>query len=61
MASGSDDGTVKIWEVQSGYCMKTFVFGKTIIQSVAWCPNQNISVLAVAFEDKVRIHEKKLV
>ena len=58
LASGSDDGTVKIWEVQSGYCMKTFVFGKTIIQSVAWCPNQNISVLAVAFEDKVRIHEK---
>ena len=54
LASGSDDGTVKIWEVHTGYCMKTFVFGKTIIQSVAWCPNQNISVLAVAFENKVR-------
>ena len=31
LASGSDDGTVKLWEVQTGYCFKTFVFGKTII------------------------------
>lgn len=52
-ASGSDDGTVKIWEVQTGYCHKTFTFGKTIIQSVAWCPNIALSVLAVAFDNKV--------
>ena len=53
LASGSDDGTVKIWEIQTGYCHKTFVFGKTIIQSVAWCPNNSLSLLAVAFENKV--------
>ena len=53
LASGSDDGTVKIWEIQTGYCHKTFIFGKTIIQSVAWCPNNSLSVLAVAFENKV--------
>ena len=53
LASGSDDGTVKIWEIQTGYCHKTFVFGKTIITSVAWCPNTSLSLLAVAFENKV--------
>ena len=56
LASGSDDGTVKIWEIQTGYCHKTFVFGKTIIQSVAWCPNSSLSLLAVAFENKVCIY-----
>jgi ribosome biogenesis protein ERB1 len=53
LASGSDDGTVKIWEIQTGYCHKTFVFGKTVITSVAWCPNTSLSLLAVAFENKV--------
>jgi len=53
LASGSDDGTVKLWEVQTGYCFKTFVFGKTIIHSVSWCPNTSLSVLAVAFDNKV--------
>ena len=35
VATGSDDGTVKIWEIQTGYCHKSFKFGK-IVQSVAW-------------------------
>ena len=29
------------------------VFGKTIIHSVSWCPNTSLSVLAVAFDNKV--------
>ena len=53
IASGSDDGTVKIWEVQTGYCAKTFFFGKTVIHSVAWCPNTHLSVIAVAVDSKV--------
>lgn len=53
IASGSDDGTVKIWEIQSGYCMKTFAFGKVAIKSVTWCPNKNLTLLAVGVENSV--------
>jgi len=53
-ASGADDGTVRIWEVQSGYCHKTFNFGpNVIVYWVAWCPNPSLSLLAVAVEDRV--------
>ena len=54
VATGSDDGTVRIWEVQSGYCHKTFEFGKSVvITSVGWCPNGALSLLAVAVENRV--------
>ena len=54
VATGSDDGTVKVWEVQSGYCHKTFDFGRgVVVRSVAWCPNSALSLLAVAVEDRV--------
>ncbi len=50
LASGSDDGTVKVWEIQTGYCMKTFTFKKTVIRGVAWSPSKSLSLLAVALE-----------
>jgi ribosome biogenesis protein ERB1 len=53
MASGSDDGTVRIWEIQTGYCMKTFDFKGSVIRSVMWCPNKALSLLAVAVDNKV--------
>ena len=54
VATGSDDGTVRIWEVQSGYCHKTFEFGKSVvIGSIAWCPNGALSLLAVAVENRL--------
>ena len=54
VATGSDDGTVRVWEVQSGYCHKTFEFGKSVvITSVAWCPNGSLSLLAVAVENRL--------
>ena len=54
VATGSDDGSVKIWEVQSGYCHKTFEFGKNVvISSVAWCPNGALSLIAVAVENRL--------
>jgi len=53
LASGSDDGTVKVWEIQTGYCMKTFTFKKTAIRSVSWCPNKALCLLAVAYDEHV--------
>lgn len=53
-ASGSDDGTVRVWELQTGYCHRTFKFGaKSVVHSVAWCPNPALSLLAVAVDDLV--------
>ena len=52
VASGSDDGTVKVWEVNSGRCLKTWdVAG--VVKSLAWCPNTALSLLAVAVDTKL--------
>ncbi|KAH9361708.1 hypothetical protein HPB48_005139 [Haemaphysalis longicornis] len=53
-ASGSDDGTVRIWEVLTGRCLKTFKFEHPV-RGVAWCPNQSICLVAVALEKTVHI------
>lgn len=52
IASGGDDMTLKIWEIATGRCIKTVPCGGTI-RSVAWCPNQAISLIAVAADKKV--------
>ena len=46
LASGSDDASVKIWEVSSGRIIKTIKFESSIM-SVAWNTNSTISILAV--------------
>lgn len=50
--SGSDDGTVKVWEVATGRCMRTIIVGGTV-RSVCWCPNQSLSLVAVAADKKL--------
>lgn len=52
IASGGDDMMLKIWEIATGRCTKTVSCGG-IIRSVAWCPNQAISLIAVAADKKV--------
>ncbi|XP_053989098.1 ribosome biogenesis protein BOP1 homolog [Hylaeus volcanicus] len=52
IASGGDDMDLKIWEVATGRCVKTVSCGG-IIRSVAWCPNQSLSLIAVAADKKV--------
>ena len=64
---GSDDGTVRLWEVQTGRCMKTLRFQTTVdesssttkssavIRCVAWSPNDALSLLAVAVDTSVVI------
>ncbi|XP_014486173.1 PREDICTED: ribosome biogenesis protein BOP1 homolog [Dinoponera quadriceps] len=52
IASGGDDMSLKIWEVSTGRCVKTVPCGG-VIRSVAWCPNQAVSLIAVAADKKV--------
>lgn len=52
IASGGDDMTLKIWEVATGRCTKTINCGG-VIRSVAWCPNQALSLIAVAADKKI--------
>ncbi|KAG0230069.1 Ribosome biogenesis protein erb1 [Actinomortierella wolfii] len=47
LASGSEDKTVRIWEVATGRCMATYHL-EELVTSVAWGPNKDVAVLAVA-------------
>lgn len=52
LASGSDDHTVKIWEISTGRCLRTFNF-QGIIKWVAWNPSPKLFLLAVVVGNKV--------
>lgn len=41
-----------VWEVSTGRCIKSVPCGG-VIRSVAWCPNQAISLIAVVADRKV--------
>ncbi|KAK4438349.1 Ribosome biogenesis protein BOP1 [Sesamum alatum] len=47
IASGSKDGTVRIWEVETGRCLQIWDIGETI-EDVAWNPLTEFPILAVA-------------
>ncbi|OAY83414.1 Ribosome biogenesis protein BOP [Ananas comosus] len=47
LASGSTDGTVRVWEVETGRCLKVWDVGESV-QHVAWNPSQERPILAVA-------------
>ena len=44
---GSDDNTVKLWEVSTGRCMKTLKVDGTP-HSIAFNPTRELSLVAVA-------------
>mmetsp|Transcript_2035 Transcript_2035/g.2905 ORF Transcript_2035/g.2905 Transcript_2035/m.2905 type:complete len:711 (-) Transcript_2035:158-2290(-) len=52
LASGSDDKTVRIWEVGTGRCVSVVKFDE-IIDMVAWNPNLSTPVLAIATLGKI--------
>ncbi|XP_059450018.1 ribosome biogenesis protein BOP1 homolog [Corylus avellana] len=47
IASGSLDGTVCIWEVETGRCLRVWVVGEAV-QCVAWNPLCELPILAVS-------------
>ncbi|XP_053719580.1 ribosome biogenesis protein bop1 [Synchiropus splendidus] len=54
LASGSDDGTVRLWEVSTARCMCVVKVGGTV-KCVAWNPNPSLSLLGVAVNSEVLI------
>ncbi|KAM9097831.1 ribosome biogenesis protein BOP1 [Sarcophilus harrisii] len=52
LASGSDDHSVRLWEVNTGRCLKT-VPVSGVVKSIAWNPNPAISLVAVAVGESV--------
>ncbi|GMT28412.1 hypothetical protein PFISCL1PPCAC_19709, partial [Pristionchus fissidentatus] len=49
VASGGEDGDVKLWSIGTGRCVKTISLGAPIT-SLAFCPNREKSIIAVATE-----------
>ncbi|KAE8689235.1 Transducin/WD40 repeat-like superfamily protein isoform 2 [Hibiscus syriacus] len=47
IASGSKDGTVRIWEVETGRCLRVWEIGE-VVQHVAWNPLPAHPILAVS-------------
>jgi ribosome biogenesis protein ERB1 len=52
LVSGSEDSTIKIWEVETGRCLETHKLDG-VVQCVAWNPNPNNSLIAVAYERSI--------
>ncbi|CAL4106084.1 unnamed protein product, partial [Meganyctiphanes norvegica] len=52
LASGSDDYTVKIWEVSTGRCLRSFEIGAAV-KCVSWNPNPKLFLLAVVADCNV--------
>ncbi|XP_057495260.1 ribosome biogenesis protein BOP1 homolog isoform X2 [Actinidia eriantha] len=47
IASGSSDGTVRVWEVETGRCLRVWELGEAV-QHVAWNPSSDLPILAVS-------------
>ncbi|KAJ8267638.1 hypothetical protein COCON_G00128100 [Conger conger] len=54
LASGSDDCTVRLWEVGTARCMKTIEVAGAV-KSIAWNPNPAVCLVAVCFNQTVLV------
>uniref|UniRef100_A0A8B9Q6F1 Ribosome biogenesis protein BOP1 n=2 Tax=Apteryx owenii TaxID=8824 RepID=A0A8B9Q6F1_APTOW len=52
LVSGSDDCTVRFWEVSTARCMKTLPLAG-VVKSISWNPNPTICLVAIAVEQSV--------
>lgn len=47
LASGGDDGTLRLWESRTGRCLRTWALGGKVA-CVAWCPAPAMRMLSAA-------------
>ncbi|XP_013114128.2 ribosome biogenesis protein BOP1 homolog [Stomoxys calcitrans] len=59
IVSGSDDKTVKIWEIATGRCIRT-IETDDVVRCVAWCPNAKLSIIAVASGNRLLLINPKV-
>lgn len=59
MVSGSEDCTVKFWEVLNGRCWRTIKFDSPV-RIVSYCPNASISLVAVVTTKHIYLMNAKL-
>jgi ribosome biogenesis protein ERB1 len=52
LLSGSDDGTVRLWEVMTGHCRTSWDLGAKV-HCVAWCPDMATRLVSCVLENKV--------
>eukprot|EP00300_Choanocystis_sp_HF-7_P041941 c8720_g1_i1.p1 GENE.c8720_g1_i1~~c8720_g1_i1.p1 ORF type:complete len:811 (+),score=149.91 c8720_g1_i1:114-2546(+) len=52
LVSGSNDGAVRLWEVDTGRSLRLWEFGE-VVHSVQWCPNPARALFAVAVGSRV--------
>ncbi|NXV05729.1 BOP1 protein, partial [Cettia cetti] len=52
LVSGSDDGSLRFWEVSSARCLRSVPTGSAV-RSVAWNPNPGICLVAAAVDEQV--------
>jgi ribosome biogenesis protein ERB1 len=52
MVSGSDDCTLKVWEILTGRCVKTIQF-EASVSCVAWCPDESKCLCAIAVDKEL--------
>eukprot|EP00127_Corallochytrium_limacisporum_P006398 Clim_evm6s226 gene=Clim_evmTU6s226 len=54
LASGSDDCTMRIWEISTGRCLSTNQYDSAVSR-VQWCPNSNLYLIVVATDQTVHV------
>ena len=57
IASGSDDGKLKIWNTKTGYCFATFEDHKAPITALKFSPKRGNAIVSCSLDGTVRAYD----